>query len=131
MRTIARSFSALLLGCSSLALGSTAQADSRVTLVHSTGSYGAYPHAISNRYYSPRNLHRDHVCALPNRGHSHRVPVRWIDRHGYHHRDYNGYQDKHRHSDRHGDEQNQHRHSHRGDDHSSSQRAYNNHGNRY
>lgn len=156
MRAITQTISALLLGCSSFALSNTAQADSGITLVYSTGSHVAHPYSVGSRYYAPRGLHRDVACALPYRGHSHghrhdhrkhgyshRAKAGWIDRHGYHHRDShrdshkNSRWDSHRDRDqrrdsyRHDGKKDKHRKSSRDHDRSQSHMTYNSRGKPY
>ncbi len=110
MRIISQSISALILGLSSLTLGTTAQADT-LSLAFSTASHGSA--------HVQRRLHQyPPPPAFPSRGHRYNRhhddrKHAWIDRHGYHRRDGHGYQDKQRHGYRHHREEQQ-RHSHHG-----------------
>lgn len=144
MRTIAQSISALVLGFSSLALGSTAQADSAITLVYSTDNPVVYPYTAGHRYYPRHSLSRAPVCAVPyrghsyrhrhdyhDRGHSHYKQPRWIDRHGYHHRDAETHRGKNRYGYGHDDRKTRDRNSQRGEHRSGTRTAYDSHGSRY
>ncbi|MDT8387997.1 MAG: hypothetical protein RQ736_10810 [Thiogranum sp.] len=125
MRIISHSIPALVLGLSSLALGSAAQADT-FTLAFSTASHASA--------HVQRRLHQyPPPPAFPSRGHTYNrhhdhQKNAWIDRRGYHRRDDHGYQGKHQYRDR---QHRQERQWHQGKHRSHSRTDYGRRGGRY
>ena len=104
MRAIFRTVSAVTLGLSSLALGSTAQAD-RLSLTYVNGYYGNPAYSIHYRhqpdcyapsYRVPRHAHHHHDKHHKDYKHGKHHVYRGHDRHAY--GDHSGHRDDHRRS---------------------------------